>query len=67
MALSQPLIANLAIAKQVLNDMKRMLDLGIDIGFGLFEGQHQRFLPAVFHFLNCAASDSGGRIYAALP
>nr|WP_286701614.1 hypothetical protein [Halomonas sp. UBA1491] len=47
--------------------MKRMLDLGIDIGFGLFEGQHQRFLPAVFHFLNCAASDSGGRIYAALP
>lgn len=39
--------------------MKRMLDLGADTGFSLFEGQQQRFLPAVFHFLNRAAPGSG--------
>jgi len=38
--------------------MKQMLDLGAVTSFGLFEGQHQRFLSAVFHFLNRAASDS---------
>ena len=39
--------------------MKRVLDLGADTGFGLFECQQQRFLPAVFHFLNRAAPGSG--------
>lgn len=38
--------------------MKGMLDLGADTGYGLFEGQQQRFLPAVFHFLHRAAPGS---------
>lgn len=59
MVLGQPLLANLAITKQVLDDMKRLLDLGSNTGFGLFEGHHQHFLSAVSHFLNRASSVQG--------
>lgn len=34
--------------------MKRMLDLGADTGLGLLDRQRQRFLAAVFNFLEGA-------------
>ncbi len=53
--LGQPLVANLPVAEEILDDMKRMLDLGANAGLGLLEGQQQRFHGAVFPLLDGAA------------
>ena len=51
----QSLVANLPVAEEVLDDMKRVLDLGADAGLGLLDRQQQRFHGTVFHLLDGAA------------
>lgn len=55
--LDEALVANLSIAKQILDDVERMLDPSPNPGLGSLNGNQQFFHHAVTHRLDLAAPD----------